>query len=579
MNHLSWKLQVKRFWPYLAGAIVTPLIWGWFYGRRFKISLDIPISNPLDLWVDFAHIKALISGEWWPFGARIMRHIGAPFGPVYMSSDYPLPEQLQYFILRIIGFFSSNPFWVINLYYLLGFIFVVWATIYACRRLRISSEIGLVIGVLFAFLPYHPLRYAHIMLASYYLIPIATVLLVWLWSAKALFPLATGSKLFWKHWDRRSWFALGACLLIGWWHVYYAFFFCLFAGTAGVSAAWYRRRWQPAISAGIMLGLVAAALGVAMLPTFIGQLKYGKNHEVAHRQSCETEMYGLKLANLMVPVPTHRMSIFRKAFSARYQSGTPTVEGVCEYIGFVGVIGLLGILASVWMIRRQGSLGVKLSVLTATGIIYATIGGLSSLFAFLVTPMMRCPNRISPYLAFFGLLWVACIFQKFKTRTDKKWLYYTVLTGVLVFGIVDQMIPNVVFIIDEAEIHSDQTFIQAIEKEIPGGTVLQLPFVKFPEQPVLNEMRDYSHLRAYVYSQGLFWSYGALHGRPASDNIEALSREPLDLAVIRKAGYTGIYIDRFGYPGHKPPAEAQLIRELKQAPLESRDKRMCFFKL
>jgi len=96
--------------------------------------------------------------------------------------------------------------------------------IFLTRQFHISQEIGFVVGLLYAFIPYHFFRYEHIMLASYCLIPIAGLLLFWIWSKKPLFVFNKRSPVWWAVFDRKSWFAGIAALLIGFWHVYYAFF-------------------------------------------------------------------------------------------------------------------------------------------------------------------------------------------------------------------------------------------------------------------------------------------------------------------------------------------------------------------
>jgi len=63
ISEKSMKKKFQHYWDYIIAAIITPLIWGWYYGDHFKLSLSYPLTNQSDLWMGFASIKALINGE------------------------------------------------------------------------------------------------------------------------------------------------------------------------------------------------------------------------------------------------------------------------------------------------------------------------------------------------------------------------------------------------------------------------------------------------------------------------------------------------------------------------------------
>ncbi len=572
----KWPYWFRQSWPYVAAALFVPLCWGWFYGNHFSVSLSAPLANPGDLWVVFSLIKSLTQGEWWPFGGIVLKTIGAPFGPVWLSVDYPLLEQFQFLLIKIIGLVTRNPFLNLNVYYIFGFVLEVWAMIYALARFRIRREIGLVLGMLFAFLPYHFFRYGHIFLASYGLVPFAGILIIWMWSAKPLFSLAPIPGNIFKRFDKKTWIGFVIALLIGVWHVYYAFFFCMFIMISGISAAFYRKKIQHLLSAGIICGLVILALGITTLPSVLGRASMGVNRDVAHRFTMEAELYGMKIMNIIVPVVDHRFRPFQK-INNKYKSGTTPAEGQGEYIGFFALSGLFVGLAAIILIRHRHSTLNKISILIVTGCLYATIGGFSSLFSLLITPQIRCPNRISPFLAFFGLLIIGFWLQGLKRRIRSKAVYWSIVLIVGILGMADQISPTMVFG-TPADFFEEKQYIRAIEAKVDKGAVLQLPYMSFPESIPIYEMTDYSHLRGYVFGEKLMWSYGAMRGRPSAKNIEVLSQDPVDLNKLRAAGFVGIYIDRFGYLGRQCPWEAQLQLMLG-VPFESQNKRFAFFKI
>ena len=79
--------------------------------------------------------------------------------------------------------------------------------------------------------------------------------------------------------------------------------------------------------------------------------------------------------------------------------------------------------------------------------------------------------------------------------------------------------------------------------------IFQLPIMDFPESPVPG-LTPYEHLRPYLYSQHLRFSFGAVKGRPDSAWQETLADFYLKtaVAVIAKKGFAALYINRKGFP-------------------------------
>jgi len=150
---------------------------------------------------------------------------------------------------------------------------------------------------------------------------------------------------------------------------------------AGVSATLYQHSRRHLISAFILIGLVFTALSITAIPTLYGQLIQGKNHEVARRSSVESELYGLKIVNIILPFPNHRFGPF-KHLRNKYQ-GSLSVEGSVEYIGLISSLGLIGIISSLLFLVKSPMYS-KFLLLTITGILYATLGGFSVFFEILI---------------------------------------------------------------------------------------------------------------------------------------------------------------------------------------------------
>src|SRR5205085_2390548 len=92
---------------------------------------------------------------------------------------------------------------------------------------------------------------------------------------------------------------------------YYAFFTCALAVFAGVYAWVVLRRWQTLASAGGIAGLIVLFGLVQHLPTFVYQSEYGWN-PVTERLPEEADLYGLKIAQLLLPIEDHRLTVLRR---------------------------------------------------------------------------------------------------------------------------------------------------------------------------------------------------------------------------------------------------------------------------
>src|ERR1019366_5246066 len=111
--------------------------------------------------------------------------------------------------------------------------------------------------------------------------------------------------------------------------------------------------------------------------------------------------------------------------------------------------------------------------------------------------------------------------------------------------------------------------------------IFQLPTVPFPEGPPVQRIVNYDLLKGYLDSNTLRWSYGSVTGREDALWGERVTHQPLDSMVqqLAFAGFSGIYIDRYGYSDSGRTIEYQLSQVLGQSPLVSENGRLAFFNL
>jgi phosphoglycerol transferase len=556
----------------------------------WKANLTVPLryTQVDDTKFYFMLVKGILDHGWYQTNANL----GAPFGQ--QLYDFPQgADNLNFLIIKVLGLFTSNWAEVTNLFFLATFPLTGLAAYYAFRSLDVSPAPATVCSVLFALLPYHFYRHeSQVLLSAYYSVPVACYLFIALVTGKPV--LARRSRpgprmLAWC--SGRSGLTVAGCVVIGSAGLYYAGFALVLTAAATIVAV-VGGRGRRALVSGVVLCLaVGATLAFNLAPSIAYGSEHGSNTQIA-RTPIESEQLGLRLSNLLLPVQGDRIPGLSKvsgdyaaATSPGYCESCNETLGVVGASGFVvlclvglaalvGVAGVTGAGRLAWQARfRPAALGVAV----AFGI--GTIGGLSSLIAYFVTPDLRAWNRLSLFIAFFSLLAVGMLLDGARRRLRERakarraagrsaarpgrraalgWA--AILIVVLGIGGADETsnFYLVSYAASAREYHSDQAFGRRIEADLPrGSSILELPYVPFPEGyhvagvPTVASSgfsTSYELLRPYLNTTGLDFSFAAVKGRP--DNWEsALSAKPLNLAIAgaAAAGFSGVYVDPRGY--------------------------------
>lgn len=546
-------------------------------------------------------VKGVIDHGWYLHN----QSLGVPFGQALY--DFPQgPDNLNYVLIKGLAVISPNPAVVANLFFLLSFPLAALSAFLVVRRLGVSSGAGVVCSVIFALLPYHFNRgESHLLLSAYYSVPLGAYLFLTLLRGPLPFARrAAGSRAgLLRFASRRSLATAALCGVIGSANLYYAAFAIVMTGAATLVAV-VAGRGRRVVGAGAgVTALICVTLAVNLAPTLLYQAGHGGNPRIA-RSVLESEQLGLKLTNLVLPVRDHR---FGPLGHVNQQYSDAASPGYCEScyatLGLVGTLGFiaLGLVAVVslaggrgrirgWGLYRVAALG------SALAFVLGTIGGVSGLIAFVITPDLRGWNRISLYIAFFSLLAAALALDAGRRRIVRSRggtrLGVVFLAAVLVVGVWDEttayFVPHYAAI--SRQWRSDRSFVEAIEATLPAGAaVFELPYVPFPEgyssagsaslaSPTIGS--SYELLRGYIHSTRLVWSFGAMKGRAADWQAE-LAAKPLAVAVAAAsaAGFQGLYLDPRGYAAGAPTraVEATLRKLLGVRPLRSGDRDLWFF--
>jgi phosphoglycerol transferase len=525
--------------------------------------------------------------------------LGAPDGAVWL--DRPSSDALHLAIGWLLSFLSREPFLLYNLYYLGGFPLSAIAALAVLKRLRIPFYIALPGALAFAFLPFHLLRYHHLFLASYYIVPLALLPFLDVVDGKlsVALPDRVHRRLRINIGEPRFWCYALICVLAASSGIYYAFFiafvgvvsaaYCLFLGTADA-------RLSRLFSCLAFVLVVALTALVNAAPSFIYASLYGAPSQAAIvRHPAGAEVFGLKIVQMLLPSQIHRVPLLA-GIARAYAAMTPLVnENATASLGLIGAVGFLVSLVHGLRFQRGNVIDHYLGVLNLASILLATIGGFGSALAFIILPAIRAYNRISVIVGFVSIAVFCRLLQHLVHASypgglvlqQKRHMILAVALSVSLLGLVVLDQCYYAGFMDrhrmlQSSFENDRRFARSIQNELPeGAMIFQLPFMAFPENGPLNEMIDYDHFRPYLHTSGLRWSYGAMRGTGASEwssSTAALSAKQM-LKRLANAGFSGIYIDRFGYPDHGAHIEAEIRRLLSTDPIVSDDGRFVFYDL
>ncbi|MEO7432126.1 MAG: hypothetical protein ABIR62_08880 [Dokdonella sp.] len=546
---------------------------GWFDGGVAAFAALAIALYAFGMWPLALHVPMLETGdatfEQYVF-KTVLDHrtylrnpdLGAPFGATLY--DFPIPEPTHQWMIRFIGLFTRDPFLAFNVFYLFSFATAAMAARWSLRRNGVGRLEAIAGAIAFAVLPYHFIRMGHTFLASYFAIPILGHYALQLATFKAphlndavrlrvttavLLAIAAGSG------------------------VYYAFFGLLFLATGSAIGA-MRSRHVVVLRTGVLYcAIVAGTIVITLLPNFLFHFTNGGNSLVAHRSYADAEIYGLKITQLLLPTPGHRLPLF-DSFMSAYRTNAPLVnENATATLGMMGAAGfVIALLAFFSGDTRRYPLLSALGAFCVVAVLYAGIGGFGSLVSILVIPEIRGLNRISVFVGFYALMAFLLSLRQLRVTRSNFPVRCIVAMGIAGFACLDQVPVRAVVHRDIATFARERAFYDRLQSAIPSGSrVLQLPYDYFPESQ--RPRSGYRLMEPYLFTRGLRWSFGEMHGRPAdvwNEHISTLSGKPFANAVAG-AGFSAIYVDRRLYADNGASVEKELRQQFGPPVLEDGD--------
>lgn len=584
---------------YAATIAASLLITGWVF-KIWQADIAVPFVYGGDSLVNGIWIKGIIDNGWFFYN----NYLGAPTGLV--MADFPTSDNFHFLLIKVISLFTEDFAVSMNVFYLATFPLTTAASLFVFRKLNVSYPTAIFGSLLYTFLPYHLLRSeGHLFLAAIYIIPLTSLLILRINSETPPFieSRKAGVETF-SYWSWRTAGYVLVCLITASAGIYYAFFACCFLISIGAYAAIRRKSLKRLSVAVIAIAIIGVALLVNLAPSLSYQQKYGKSEAAANRYPVESEIWGMTISQLVMPITGHRIDFLADLKTEQFLDegrypGARFFYGNENDQSSLGLIGSIGFLFSLgWLIFagrcyfNKEKLDVPmidtLGFLNVWGVLLATVGGFSLIFALLISPDIRAYNRISPYIAFFSIMVVLVILEsarrKYVKTREKSLIFHVILLIILILGILDQTSNSMVpfYRASNQAYASDEAFIKEIEKVMPDqGQIFQLPYMAFPESPPVNKMMGYEHFKAYLHSDKLRWSFGVMNGRQGDLWQRKVSAEPTTQLVsdLITAGFSGVYINRAGYSDNAARIEQELEALLSEKPLKNSNNTLLFFNL
>ena len=476
-------------------------------------------------------------------GALISYRLGAPQNSILL--DTPFLDWINIVEIYIVSFFVKSPSVVNQIVYWISYPLSTLFMYGLLRMLECNRRVSTVISFVFAFAPYHFFRNTgHGTLSNYFMIPVAIATGIFILNSPEV------KKPFSREVYNKIFFFLLA-FLIGFTNIYYVAFSLIFL----VWVVFFRivkdKSLKHNLIYAIYPGATVIGVGIALAPKIIYTFLYGKNQLAGARVFIESEIYGLKIVQMLLPSWNSRIGHISD-ITMKYMQDNPYInENKFASLGIIASVGF--IIACIYLLMnaiRHKEDNIKDCLVMAVLILtlFCTVGGFGAIFNLLVIPEIRCYNRGSIYIACISLV----VLSLYLSTIKGKYKQIIVLAGIIVIAFFDQISIEDSVKWDGAKENARicQTFYGEIEKSVPDNAMIyQIPFMAFPENGPINDMPDYEQLSAYVFTDTIRWSYGGMKGRNTRAQElyvdDGMSEAFLD--GIKEEGFCGVCIDLKGY--------------------------------
>ena len=555
-----------RVWLVLAVSsfvVASLFMSGWPKGLAPEI--HTPFTYAGDGFAYLWNIQRVIEGAWYFENARA----GFPFGSNHL--DYPTADTGSYLITKFFGLLFQSAVAAANLYFLIGFALCAAITYLITRAVGLAKPNAIACAFIYAFATFHFARIGHLFFSAYFVAPLFFYLGFRLIAGRMILSSLS------TPWSQKLWNSLGIFCMTSF-GIYYDLFGCIVIVLCTLMAYGLHRSWRHVFEGVLTLGVVVLGLLLNILPSLMYLMANGESREGINRLAYETELYGLRVTQMLLPHAEHRFDSFAE-FASRYNNHFPFItENMSASMGSVASIGFILLILALLIVPfmlcanereyvsqeiaksekiQELRLKLLIAAILAIGLVtMANIGGGSSLFALIVSPSFRSWNRISIFIVFLSLLGLFFAIQistvKLKPTRSLKFLHFTIAIALTTIALYDQTVRpcHSCLISNQTLVNNDHAFFQTLEVSLPKqAAVYQLPYMTYPESSPVNNLGSYDQARGHLHTTALRWSFGGARGRVGDWFFRKLSSLPIDQQVVvaTSMGFAGIYIDKRGY--------------------------------
>jgi hypothetical protein len=500
-----------------------------------------------DVLLHLAFIRAARDGHFVPLQSKVVPELGAP--GVANWNDWPITEELPIFsmgmLARAVGIFAALNIALLSCHLFAGLSFYCVARYYN-TDIAWSLAGAIAFGLASFIFSQSP---DHIFVALCWHVPLFIV--IWDWFANDKIPMPGSG---------RFWFGIAVGIVAGLQMPYYAAVFGQLVLLGALVSFTRTRKHYQLVSGFSFLAAAALAFALMNLDTWLYQIRFGGNPNAVVRPYQWLEVYGLKMVDFVTPPLSHHWAMFRNFADWRIHTQILHDEG--SYLGIIGVTALLllcGVAINA-LIRRKAR-DVPSGFWQALWIfVFFTTGGLNAVAGLMGFTLLRAGCRFSIVILAIALLF-ACRWMSRRGVRPRSAMFVTAIVALVT--IMDQVPTK----LSEAEkdtiarqILSDRKFVAEMEAALPAGAkVFQLPVMDFPEAPLQN-LSSYDHLRPYLFSHRLHFSFGNVKGRHDDGWQKGLVARPWPEAIdqLKQRGFDALYINQAAYPGQVPPVREVL---------------------
>jgi len=479
------------------------------------------------------------------FGYIETEYLGAPF--VGQLNDFPRTERIIYWvggqISRLVGLFPASNIMTILAHILAGISFYL-----ALRLWRVSRAFAWAFSLVYSFLPHMQKSHEFISFIFSGLLPLQLYVCWYI----ATTPIISIKSFRFK-------LAVVVSILTGFLGIYWIYLFFQLYLLAVLRRLITRR---PDFIRSISPISITALVIVAMSGSFIiYKFHNGSNPSAVDRSYHDIEWQSLKPISMVLPLPGERVGGPIKNILQRYYALPRYDIGWGPEASYIGVVSILGVFfLSLKTVKSQMSGGkTSLPFLAFIWIlVYSSFGGLHSLISLVSNfYMLRGLSRYTAAIATIGCIYFAFIYSYLFVNRSRI-CGSVIVFSIALFAISEQNYRS--FLASRVGMYSPETvgelvnadrdLAQRLENLLPvNSMIFMLPSIDFPEPANIPPYKYYHHVRPFLYTNALRYSYGSNKGRPQADWQHSVAALPYwEIAhTLETYGFSGILINREYY--------------------------------